>query len=74
MLEVYDLLLLVKIIDISVDEVLKRGLEYEYLQAHLRLELILQNLKAKIPLILIDLLISFYVADSADCTVSLLEA
>jgi len=74
MLEVYDLLLLVKIIDISVDEVLKRGLEYEYLQAHLHLELILQNLKAKIPLILIDLLISFYVADSADCTVSLLEA
>ena len=74
MLEVYDLLLLVKIIDVSVDEVLKRGLEYEYLQAHLHLELILQNLKAKIPLILIDLLISFYVADSADCTVSLLEA
>jgi hypothetical protein len=74
MLEVHDLLLLVKIIDIPVDEVLERGLEYEYLQAHLHLELILQNLKAKIPLILIDLLISFYVADSADCTVSLLEA
>ena len=74
MLEVHNLLLPVEIVDIPVDEVLKRGLEYEYLQAHLHLELILQNLKTKIPLILIDLLISFYVANSADCTVSLLKA
>ena len=74
MLEVYNLFMLVQIIDIPVDEVLERRLKYKYLQTHLRLELILQNLKAKIPLILIYLLISFYITNSTDCTVSLLEA